>query len=206
MIHNLCHSITHHDSHPRGCESWCVMLCLWLWIMVCYDQPVLVNHGVLCWASGYVSWCAMLRQWFWIMVCYSGPVVVNNGVFTTTRSFITHHDSQPLAQHNTPWFTTTGSALHTMISNHWLIIAPHNSQPLAHYVILSQWLWIMVWYAEPVFVNQCALYWAKGCESWCVKLSQWLLITDCYAVPKVHHDSQPLAQHNTPWLITTGSA
>jgi hypothetical protein len=52
----------------------------WLWIMVCYAEPVVVNHGVLCWASDCESWCAMLNQWLCIMVCYAEPVVVNHGV------------------------------------------------------------------------------------------------------------------------------
>ena len=32
-----------------------------------------------------------------------------------------------------------------------------------------------------VFVNHCALYCTKGCESICVKLSLWLCIMVCYA-------------------------
>jgi hypothetical protein len=34
-------------------------------------------------------------------------------------------------------------------------------------------------------VNDCALYGAKVCESWCVKLSLWLCIMVCYAEPVV---------------------
>ena len=30
--------------------------------MACYSEPVVVNHGVLCGASGCDSWCAMLSQ------------------------------------------------------------------------------------------------------------------------------------------------
>jgi hypothetical protein len=44
---------------------------------------------------------------------------------------ITHHDSQPLAQNNTPSVTTTGSASLTIIHNHWLRVTQHDSQPLA---------------------------------------------------------------------------
>jgi hypothetical protein len=44
---------------------------------------------------------------------------------------ITIDDSQPLAHHITPCFTTTGSALRNMNNNHWLSIAHHNSKPLA---------------------------------------------------------------------------
>jgi len=31
------------------CESWCVMLSQWLWIMVCYSVQVVVNH--MCFAG-----------------------------------------------------------------------------------------------------------------------------------------------------------
>ena len=30
------------------CESWCVILCHWLLIMMSYDEPVVINHGELC--------------------------------------------------------------------------------------------------------------------------------------------------------------
>jgi hypothetical protein len=46
---------------------------------------------------------------------------------------IAHNDSKPLAEYNTPWFTTTGSAEHTMIHNNWLSITQHDSQPLAQH-------------------------------------------------------------------------
>jgi hypothetical protein len=133
MIHSHWLIIAHHVNHGvlfwnSGCESWCVILKQWLWIMVCYSGPVVVNHGVLCWASGCESWSVMLCKWLWIMVCYAGPVVVNHGVVCWDSGCepwcamlsqwlwiinhwlsITPHDSQPLVQHNTPWFTTTGS-------------------------------------------------------------------------------------------------
>jgi hypothetical protein len=118
MIHNHCLRIKHHDSLNQwlwiaicysepvvvnrgelccalGCESCCVILSRWLWIMVFYSETVVVNHGAIWWNSGCESWCAMLSQWLWITVCYSEPVA--------------QHDSYPLAQNNTPWFTTTGS-------------------------------------------------------------------------------------------------
>ena len=82
---------------PSGCESWFVMLSQWLWIMVNYAEPVVMNHGVLywasscksCWGSGSESWCVwwdsgcdswivMLCQMLWIMFCYAEPVVVNH--------------------------------------------------------------------------------------------------------------------------------
>ena len=51
-----------------GCESWWAMLSKWLWIIVRYAEPVVVNHDEVCCASG-----------LWIMVCYAVPVVVNHG-------------------------------------------------------------------------------------------------------------------------------
>ena len=50
---------------------------------------------------------------------------------------------------------------------------------------MSQWLLIMDCYAVTKVVNHGVLYWASGCESWCVILSQWLLIMVCYAEPVV---------------------
>jgi hypothetical protein len=107
-----------------------------------------------------------------------------------------------------------------MIHHHWHRIRRHNSQPLVQHkwvscvngcewwcVMLSQWLWIMVSYIEPVTVNHGLLCYASGCESWWAMLStvrfsiahmihnHWVSIT--------HHDSQPLAQHYTPWLTAT---
>jgi hypothetical protein len=175
MIHNLWHSMTIHDSQPLAHHStpWFTTSCSefnitthnhWLsithhGIMVFYSEPVVVNHGVLFWASGCESCCVILSQWLWIMVCYAELVVVNHGVLcwasggeswcvmlsqrlwikvhTKTHNHwlsIAHHDSQPLAQHNTPWFTTTSTALHTMIHNHWFSITHHSSQPLAQYI------------------------------------------------------------------------
>jgi hypothetical protein len=143
---------------------------------------------------------------------------------------ITRDDSQPLARHNSPWFTNTGSEWHNMIRYHWLSIANHGLQPLA---TISQWLWIMVCYAEPVGVTHVVLCWASGCDSWCVILSQSLWIIVSYAEPAdvnygvlfnasgcesllhtmihnhwlriTHHESQPMAQHSTTWITTTGS-
>ena len=39
----------------------------------------------------------------------------------------------------------------------------------------------MACYTEPVVVNHGVLYGASGCDSWCVMLSQWLLIMKCIA-------------------------
>jgi hypothetical protein len=47
-------------------------------------------------------------------MCYADPEVVNH-------LSIAHHESQPIAQHN------------TLNNNHWLSIAQHDSQPLAQH-------------------------------------------------------------------------
>jgi hypothetical protein len=93
MIHNHCSPNTHHDSQPWSSITqhnsqplghiihnlWLrmtiAMLCQRLWIMACYSEPVVVNHGALFWASGCEScvilssgcesWWAMLSQWTW---------------------------------------------------------------------------------------------------------------------------------------------
>jgi hypothetical protein len=160
MIHNHWLSIIHHDSQPltqhhnpwftatgstyhtmihnlwlsiiHRCESWYAML-----------SPVFVNHGLLCWASGCESWFIMLSQihnhWLRITQLDSRPLAQNNTPwFTTTELTIAHHDSQPLAQNNISWFTTTSC------------------------VILSQWLWIMVSYAEPVVVHNTPWFITTG--------------------------------------------
>jgi hypothetical protein len=148
MIHNHWLRITHHDSQPLaqhnspwftttaqnnttwfttaiGCESWCAKLSQWLKVMLCYAEPVVVNHYVLFWVSGCESWCIILSQWLWIMLCYSEqwlwimvnyaePVVVNHGVlFWASGCESWCGMTSPvvvLAQHCTPWLTTTGAA------------------------------------------------------------------------------------------------
>jgi len=48
--------------------------------MVYHAEPVVVNHGLLCWGSGCELWFIILSQWLWIKVYYSEPVIVNNVV------------------------------------------------------------------------------------------------------------------------------
>ena len=48
--------------------------------MVCYDEPVSVNLGVLFRASSCESWCGMQTQWLCIMMYYLAPVAMNHGV------------------------------------------------------------------------------------------------------------------------------
>ena len=122
------------------------MLSQWLWIMVCYADPVAVNHGLLYCAKGFESWwvmlskwlwtmlcyaelggceswCVMLSQWLWIMVCYSEPVVVTHSVL---------------------WYLP-------VVVNHG----------------------VLCW---AFGVDHSVVCWASDCESCCVMLSQWLCI------------------------------
>jgi hypothetical protein len=99
-----------------GWKSRCGMVSQWLWVIVNYDELVVVSHSLLWWASCCESWWVMVSYWLCIMVCYTEPVVMNHGVLCLACGcdsgcviLITQHDSQPLAHHNLPWFTTTGS-------------------------------------------------------------------------------------------------
>jgi hypothetical protein len=176
MIHSHWHRIAHHDSQPQAQKSspWFtptgIMLSQWFWIIVCYaEQWLVVNHGVIWWASGCEPLCAMLSQW----------VVLNHDVLcwaSGCESFCAM----------TSWFTTTGTEELTMIHNHWLSISHDDSNPLAQYnttlckpvsgfeswcAMLSQWWWIMVCNAVPVVVSHGVVYWTSRFKSWYVMLS-----------------------------------
>jgi hypothetical protein len=116
---------------PTSFQSWCAMLSQWLWIIVCYAEPVVVNHGVLCLAGDCESLCGMHSNWFWIIVWYVELSGCESCCAILSRVVVVHHDSQPLVQHSTPWFTTTDSAYLTMTHNLWNIITIHGSKPLA---------------------------------------------------------------------------
>jgi hypothetical protein len=132
----------------NGCESFCVMLSQWLWIMVCYVES-------------WDSWCAMLSHWFWIMVCYAEPVVVHHGVLFWTSDCESRY-----------------VILSPVVVNHVVLY----TVPVVvnQCVILNNWLWFMVSYAGPVVVNHMcyaepvvmnySLFWWASCESWWVML------------------------------------
>jgi hypothetical protein len=69
-------------------DNWkpLIYYCQWLWITVCYAGPLVVNRGVLCWASGCDSWCAMLCKWLWIIcvmqikINYNYTLFINGGL------------------------------------------------------------------------------------------------------------------------------
>jgi hypothetical protein len=168
-----------------SCESCCFILNQWLWIIVCYAEQLVVNHGDWYWASGYESLCVNPDSY--PMAQHSSRWFIATGSTLITMILthwltITHHDSQPLAHYKTTWFTTIGSAYLSMIQIHWIIITHHVSQPLAQHnslwlwilcLILHQRLWIIVCYAEQLVVNHGVLCWASGYESWWLMLRQW---------------------------------
>ena len=60
----------------------------------------------------------------------------------------------------------------------------------------------MACYTEPVVVNHGVLCGAIGCESWCVILSQWLLVMMCIAEPvAVNHDLFCCASGCVLWRV-----
>jgi hypothetical protein len=184
-----------------GCESHCAILSQWLWIRVCYPEPVVVNY-VLCWANGCESCCVMLNQRVWFMVCYAEQVVVNHGVLywagwlwiivwyaepsgcescvILSRVVVNHVVLYWASgcESVCGWFTTTSSAELAMNYNHWLSITHRDSQPLTQHS------------------------------------TTWFTTTR----HSITHDSQPLgsayhtmihnhpALYNTPWFTTTCSA
>jgi hypothetical protein len=138
-----------------GCESWCVMLRQWLWIMVCYAEPVgvkhgvilsqwllimdcytvakVVNNGVLYWASGCKLWCVILSKWMWIMVSFTVPVVVNNDLSC--------------------WVSDCEICC-TILVNHGALCWAIGCE--SWFVMLCQWLWVMVSYVVPgVWIMGC---------------------------------------------------
>ena len=144
-----------------------VVLCWagWLWITMCYAEPVVVNPSVLCWASGCEPCWVMLRQWLWIMVCYAEWVGVNHGVLC--------------------W--ASGCESCRVMLSQWLSlwIMLYYAEPgcfESQCAMPSQWLQIIANYAEQVnhvvlcwvggCESSCFLCWASGCESWCAMLSQ----------------------------------
>jgi hypothetical protein len=119
-----------------GCESWFFMLCQWLWIMVCYAEPVVVNHAVLYQA-----------EWLWVMVCNAEPVFVNHGVLCWASGC----ESCVLYWIEQLWIMLCYTE--PIVCHAELLVVNH----------MSQWLWIMECNTEPVVVNHGVLCWASGC-------------------------------------------
>ena len=158
------------------------MLSQWVWIMVCYAEPVVVNHCELCWASGCETLWVMLRYWFWIIVSNAEPVVVNHCVLCWAGcvGIMVCYPNPVVVNHCVMlnrvcgnqgvlfWVSGWESRCECYVSELW-------------WVVLSQWLWITVCYFEPLVVIHCKFCWASGCESLLVMLSLWLWNIVSYA-------------------------
>ena len=161
---------------PIGCASWCAMLiklvvnhdalcwAQWLGIMVCYAEPVVVNHGLLCSAKCCESWCVILSQWLWIMVSYGKPTGYESWCAMLSK-VVVNHDALCWAQ----WLGIMVCYTERVVVNHGLLCWVSGCEWC--FIMLSQWFWIMVYHAEPVVVNHGELSWSSGYESWCVMLS-----------------------------------
>jgi hypothetical protein len=131
--------VNHGVSSWTSCCEWCcVKLSQWLWIMMCYSEPVVVKHGLLCCAKCCESWCLMLSplvvnhdalSWakcLWIMIRYAEPSGCESWCAIPNQWLCI----MVCYEHSNPCFTTTGSEYHIMIHNHWLSLTQHHSQQL----------------------------------------------------------------------------
>jgi hypothetical protein len=152
MIHNHCLRITHHDSQPLAQHN--TPQCTttgsnqWMWMIDCHAVPKVVNHGDLCWASGCESWCVILSQWLWIMVWYARPSSCESWCIMLSK-VVMNHDV-------VCWAQSLGIMMYyaeAMVVYNGVLCWASGCE--SWFVILSQWLWIMVWYSEP----------SSGCKS-----------------------------------------
>jgi hypothetical protein len=127
-----------------GCESWCVKLIQWLWIMVfyaeqwlwimvSYDEPVVVHHGVIFWASDCESRCVI-----------QSPVVVNHVVLYCPSGCESVCYAEQLVVINCELCWASGCE--------------------SCYVMLIQSLFIIDVSTELMVVHHGALCWASDCE------------------------------------------
>jgi hypothetical protein len=150
--------------------------CETLWVML---SSVCRNHGVLCWASRCESLIVMLNQWLWIMVGYSVLVGLNHGELCWARGW----------QSCCIILSQCYESLWVMLRESLWIMVCYDCQLWYEH---CQRVWILLCYTEvvvgnhdvnavPVGVNNVEWCWASGCESWCVMLSHWLWIIVNYA-------------------------
>ena len=66
---------------------------------------------------------------------------------------------------------STGITVWTLSQWLWIIVNYAEPVVVKHWVILSQWLWVIVCYAEP-----------NAWEAWCAILSKWLCSIVCHYV------------------------
>jgi hypothetical protein len=130
-----------------------------VWIMANHVVPVVMNHAVLCWAS---RWDSRIER------CASGCDIL--------YVLCLIYD-----QYNCKYWIY----VYLYVVWHWLIKKCNWIEIESCCAMLSQSLWITVFYAEPVVVNHCELCWASGCETLWVIRKYWLWIIVSYAEPVV---------------------
>ena len=182
----------------------------WLWIMECFTEPVVVNHGVYCCASDFESRWVLLYQWLLIMVCIAEQVIVNHGEFYSASSCewwcvmlsqccelccaMLVNDGELywasdwiMICYAMPVVVSHGELCCARDVNHGVLCWASCSDSCVLY--WTEKLWIMLFYTEPiVFELWCAMpsswlwmIWVSGCELWCVLLDQWSWIMVCNA-------------------------
>jgi hypothetical protein len=158
------------------------MLSKWLRVMVSYAEPVVVSHGVLCWAIGCESCCVILSL---LRFSYGVPC----------RAIRYEWYEPMIVNYDVLWWTSGCESWCVMLSQ-WLWIHVCYTEPNSCEsccVILSRLCFSYgvscraigyEWY-EPMVVNYDVLWWTSDCESWCVMLSKWLRVMVSYAKPVV---------------------
>jgi hypothetical protein len=186
----------------NGCESWRIM-CQWLWIMLCYAEPIVgnhelnvvpvdVNHVVLCCTSAVVlCWASRLESW-----CEPVSVGVNHGelcwssgyeswcVMLYKWSWILERYAQPVVVIHVVLYLANGCESCCASGYESCCAMLNQSLEITNWT-LCQWMWIMLCYAKSVVVNHCELCWASGCETLWAMPRYWLWIIVRYAEPVV---------------------
>jgi hypothetical protein len=159
-------------AEPVVCESWCVILYQWSWIMERYAQPVshplaqrshrdsqrLAQHSTTWFTT--TSWpeLPMIHE-HWYSIAHHDPQ-------TTGCAWIMVNNAVPVVMNHTVlcWASRCESRCERCASRceSW-------------WNMLSQLLWITVWYA-----NCCETLWT-------------------------HNDWQQLPPHSSPWFTPTGT-
>ena len=167
------------------------MLSQWLWIMLCYAEPVGVIHGACFYEQLVVNHGVLYRpERLWIIVWYAEPsgcescvilsrvVVIDAVLYWASGYESLCGGCESCCVILSQWLWSMVYYAEPVVENHiglWLASDCESRRGM-----LGQWLWIVVCYAEPVVVNH-VLCWAHGCESCCAMLSQWMWFMVRYA-------------------------
>jgi hypothetical protein len=152
------------ESRCERCASRCVplwaMLRQWLWITMCYTEPMVLNHCELCWASGCETLWVMLRYWLWIIVSNAEPVVVNHCVLCWAGCVgIMVCYAKPVVVNQCVMLSRVcGNQCVLFWASGWESRWESYASGCESWcILLSQWLWITMSYYVPVGVNHCYL-------------------------------------------------